>query len=114
MCAGSNPAAASAPTTAPADVPTIRSASTARHPVSASSASSAPTSHVAAGGVAGRSAGGEVHAQARAARVGGLDVQLAGEAADHREAEAEPGAVRVRAHADAVVADDHPERLPPR
>src|SRR5215208_3974698 len=41
------PLAARAPTTAPAEVPTMRSASEARQPVSASSASSAPMSQEA-------------------------------------------------------------------
>src|SRR5689334_6097301 len=41
------PLAANAPTTAPAEVPTMRSASTARQPVSVSSASSAPMSQEA-------------------------------------------------------------------
>lgn len=47
MYAGGMPCAAIAPMTAPAEVPTISSASTGDQPVSDSSASSAPMSHEA-------------------------------------------------------------------
>src|ERR671935_870469 len=47
MYSASMPEATNAPTTDPAEVPTIRSASPARQPVSDSSASSPPMSHEA-------------------------------------------------------------------